>query len=123
VQKILAIPRFAANGAAELELGRDSRRGKVMCTLVKYWQRILQMDKDDLVRVCYDWQINNAQYDGWAKKLEKDLNKIGLGHTWWNPTKNQRGTVCKEVKDRCNYIERQNFFHEFKLQMIINIST
>jgi hypothetical protein len=40
-----------------------------MSTLVKYWQRILQMDKDDLVRVCYNWQINNVQYDGWAKKL------------------------------------------------------
>jgi hypothetical protein len=51
-----------------------------MNTLVKYWQRILQMDKDDLVRVCHDWQINNEQYDGWAKKLEKELNKIGLGH-------------------------------------------
>jgi hypothetical protein len=69
-KKILGIPSFAANGVAELELGRDSRRGKVMSTLVKYWQRILQMDKDDLVRVCHDWQINNAQYDGWAKEFE-----------------------------------------------------
>jgi hypothetical protein len=68
------------------------------------------MDKDDLVRVCYDWQINNVHYDGWAKKLEKELNKTGLGHIWWNTTKNQRGTVCKEVKERCNDIERQNFF-------------
>jgi hypothetical protein len=42
----LGIPRFAANGVAELELGRGSRRCKVMITLVKYWQRILQMDKD-----------------------------------------------------------------------------
>jgi hypothetical protein len=71
VQEVLGIPKFAANGVAELGLGRDSRRGKVMSTLVKYWQRILQMDKDDLVRVRYDWQINNAQYDSWAQKLEK----------------------------------------------------
>jgi hypothetical protein len=46
------------------------------------------MDKDNLVRVCYDWQINNAQYDGWAKKLEKELNKIGLEHSWRNPIEN-----------------------------------
>jgi 1,2-phenylacetyl-CoA epoxidase catalytic subunit len=78
-KKILGIPRFAANGVAELELGTDSGRGKVISTLVKYWQRILQMDKDDLVSMRYDWQINNAQYNGWAKKLEKKLNKIGLG--------------------------------------------
>jgi hypothetical protein len=30
IKKILGIPRFAANGVAELELGRDSRRGEVM---------------------------------------------------------------------------------------------
>jgi hypothetical protein len=36
-RKNLGIPKFAANGVAELELGRDSRRGKVMSILVKYW--------------------------------------------------------------------------------------
>jgi hypothetical protein len=61
VQKILGIPRFAANWVAELEFGRDSSRGKVLSMFVKYWQRILQMDKAELVRVCYDWQINNVQ--------------------------------------------------------------
>jgi hypothetical protein len=78
--------------------------------MLKYWQRILETDKNDIERVCYDWQINNAQYDGWVKKLENELNKIGLGHIWQNPTGHQRGTVCKEVKERCNYIERQFFF-------------
>jgi hypothetical protein len=63
--KNLGIPRFAANRVVELELGRDS-------TLVKYWQRILQMGKDDLVRVCHDWQINNAQYDGWTKNWRRN---------------------------------------------------
>jgi hypothetical protein len=42
--------------------------------------------------------------------LENELNKIGLGHIWWNPNENQRGTISKEVKERCNNIERQNFF-------------
>jgi hypothetical protein len=37
--------RFSANGAAELELRRDSRRGKVMSMMVKYWQKILQMER------------------------------------------------------------------------------
>jgi hypothetical protein len=42
-----------------LEFGRDRRRGKVMSTMVKYWQRILQVDKEELVKECYDWQIKN----------------------------------------------------------------
>jgi hypothetical protein len=47
-KKILGIPRFAANGVAEIELGRDSRRGKVLCLAVKYWLRTLQVDKEEL---------------------------------------------------------------------------
>jgi hypothetical protein len=50
-KKILGIPKFAANGVAEFELGRDSRRGKVLRLAMKYWQRTLQTDKEELVRV------------------------------------------------------------------------
>jgi hypothetical protein len=71
------------------------------------------MDKDKLVRVCYDWQTNNAQYDGWAKKLEKELNKIGQGHIWQKPTENRRSRACKEIKYRCNDTESQNSFRKF----------
>jgi hypothetical protein len=39
-KKILRVPRLAANGVAELELGRDSRRGKALCLAAKYWLRI-----------------------------------------------------------------------------------
>jgi hypothetical protein len=79
-KKIVGIPRFAANRVAEVELGRNSRRGKVLCLTVKYWLRTLQMDKEELVRVCYEWQINNLEFDSWARKLSKQLSKIGLGY-------------------------------------------
>jgi hypothetical protein len=58
-KKILRIPRFAANGVAEVELGGDSRRGKVLCLAVKYWLRTVQTDKEELVRVCFEWQVMN----------------------------------------------------------------
>jgi hypothetical protein len=66
-KKFLGIPRFAANGVAQLELGRDSRTGKVSCLAVKYWQRTLQMDKEEIVRVCYECQVNNLEFDTWEK--------------------------------------------------------
>jgi hypothetical protein len=37
-KKILGLPTCPANGMAEIELERSSRRGKVMCLAVKYWQ-------------------------------------------------------------------------------------
>jgi hypothetical protein len=62
-KKILGIPRFAVKGVAELELGRDSSRGKVLCLAVKYWQRTLQMDKEELARMSYEWQVNCTEFD------------------------------------------------------------
>jgi hypothetical protein len=68
-KKILGIPRLAANGVQHpvccksRYLGRDSRRGKVLCLAVKYWQRTLQMDKEGLVTILYEWQVNNLEFD------------------------------------------------------------
>jgi hypothetical protein len=51
------------------------------------------------------------------KKME-ELNKIGLRHIWQNPNENQRGTAYKEIKQRCNDIERLNVFRKFKREKI-----
>jgi hypothetical protein len=66
------MPRSAANKVAELKLKRDGRRGKVLCTIVKYWIRLLSMDCEEIVRVCYEWQINNLKADGWVRKLKEE---------------------------------------------------
>jgi hypothetical protein len=103
-KKILGIPRFAVNRVAEVELGRDSRRGKVLC-LVKYWLRTLQMDKEELIRVCFEWQVNNFEFDSWASKLSEQLSKIGLGFFWHDVSVNTVSGICKKIKERCNDIE------------------
>jgi hypothetical protein len=113
-KKILGIPRFAANKVAEIELGRDSRRGKVLCLAVKYWLRTIQMDKEELVRVCFEWQVNNLEFDSWASKLNKQLSKIGLGYILHDLSVNIVSGICKKIKERYNDIERQNLFSKIK---------
>jgi hypothetical protein len=38
---------------------------------VKYWQSILPVNKEELVWECYEWQVNNLEFGGWAKKLSE----------------------------------------------------
>jgi hypothetical protein len=38
-KKVLRIARSATTGAAERELGRESRRGKILDSVAKYWAR------------------------------------------------------------------------------------
>jgi hypothetical protein len=68
---ILGVPRFAANNVAELELCRDSTRGKVMSTISKYWLSLLHMDSLEIVRRCYEWQINNLTVECWEEQIRR----------------------------------------------------
>jgi hypothetical protein len=113
---ILGMPRSVANNLAELELGRDSRRGKVLRTIVKYWLRLLRMDSLEIVRACYDWQINNLKADGWARKLNEELGKIGLAYIWQSQFE-INVNICNKIREKCNDIERQNIFSSVKVNI------
>ena len=45
-KKIMDVPNCAANGFAEIELGRESRRGKCIGRTVKYWYWIMCLGID-----------------------------------------------------------------------------
>jgi hypothetical protein len=42
--------------------------------VVKYWFRILHMENGDLVRVCYEWQMDNLKVKSSAKKLKEEMD-------------------------------------------------
>jgi len=57
--------RCAANGVAELELGRYWR-GKE-CISVKYWLYLLHANVRYIVRNWYKWEVNNLKMDKWQR--------------------------------------------------------
>lgn len=63
------------------------------------------MDKDDLVRGCYDWQVRSLKVEGWAKKVKYELDKVGLGNIWQDQQGRSVGRTCGILKDRCSIIE------------------
>jgi hypothetical protein len=46
----------------------------------KYWLSLLHKDSFEIVKTCHAWQNNNLKEEGWAKKLEEELEKIGLAY-------------------------------------------
>jgi 1,2-phenylacetyl-CoA epoxidase catalytic subunit len=75
------------------ELGR---RGKVLNRIMKYWLHLLGMDSSELVKMCYEWQLNSLKADDWAKKLKDELGKMGLAYIWQNQTE-INVTTCKII--------------------------
>jgi hypothetical protein len=76
--------------------------GKVLCLAVKYWLRTLQTNKIELVRVRFEWQLSNFEFDSWASKLNEQLSKIGLGYIWHDLSVHTVSGICKKIKERCN---------------------
>jgi hypothetical protein len=46
--------------------------------------------------VCYEWQVNNLEFDSWPKKLSEQLSKIGLGYIWQDLRVNTVSGICKK---------------------------
>lgn len=49
-------PRYSANTKTKKELRRESKRRKIVYLTLKYHKRILCMEKENVVRICYDYQ-------------------------------------------------------------------
>jgi hypothetical protein len=60
-KRVLRLPPITVNGAAELGLGKDSRKGKMFCRTAQFWCRILQMEQEKLLKYFNDWQIGNLK--------------------------------------------------------------
>jgi hypothetical protein len=73
------------------------------------------MDNQELVKKCYDWQKDNTKSDSCAKRVEEELEKIGLAPIWQNQYEynNNDSVIHRVVKGRCNDIKKQNVFEVF----------
>jgi hypothetical protein len=49
------------NAAAKWKLGRQSRKAKMHCSIVKFWYKMLFMGKDKLLKCCYEWHSGNTK--------------------------------------------------------------
>jgi alcohol dehydrogenase YqhD (iron-dependent ADH family) len=78
---IFGVPSTTANGAYVRELGRTNRKEKVVERIVKYWKRLWDMDETSLLRKALKQQTIEKG-ENWLKKLEQELNRLGMGYVW-----------------------------------------
>jgi hypothetical protein len=79
------------------------------------WCEILaENSTDGQERVCFEWQVNNFEFDSWANKLNGELSKIRLRYIWHGLSVNTVSGICKKMKERCNNIEQQNLYAKIK---------
>ena len=102
---------FALRG----ELGRVSLRVYKYCRIIKYWVRLLNMDKHRLTYKCYEFQYANADsnsYNFWAKSVKSLLQNYGFGEVWLQQGVGDVNVFLTVFKQRCVDIDKQNWSDE-----------
>jgi L-lactate utilization protein LutB len=99
-------PNTAANGACVKELGRTNRKEKVMERVLRYWQRLWEMDEVGFLRDTIKKQ-SLEKGNNWLNKIKYELERLGVEVIWISGEENNRN-VWREVSKTCVDIERQN---------------
>jgi hypothetical protein len=88
------------------ELGRTNRKEKVIVRVLRYWQKLWEMDEMSLLGDALKQQSLEKGND-WLNKIKQELERLGMGDVWRNGEENNRN-VWIAVSRRCVDIERQN---------------
>ena len=59
--------------------------------MFKYWYRILNLDKNNLLRQCLEYQEKNLKNIGFVHCLKHELESNGLGEIWRERENNVNG--------------------------------
>jgi hypothetical protein len=105
-KRVMGMPNMATDGVCVKVLGRTNRMEKVMERVLRYCQRLWEMDETSLLEDALKQQ-SLKKGNSWLNKIKQDLERLGMGDIWINGEKNNR-TVWREVRKRCMDIERQN---------------
>ena len=102
----MSILNCAANGVAEMELGRETNRHKCTGHTVKYWYQNICLDTEDLAKKCYEWKKSDTSVRSWTKELKDELYNIELAFAYRKKHGCDLRELTKIVKDRCTDTER-----------------
>jgi hypothetical protein len=105
-KRLMETPNTAANGACVKEHGRTNRKEKVIERVLRYWQRLREMDEMSLLGDALKQQ-SLEKGKNWLNKLKRELEGLGIGDIWIKGEENNRN-VWREVSRRCMDTERQN---------------
>jgi hypothetical protein len=108
-KKIIGIPNCAANGFVEMELDRESRRGKCL----GHWYHVMCLEIEELMKQCCEWQKCNMGVKSLAMELKEELFNIGVAFVWRKQQECNLREVLRLVKERCNDIGRLNILAKF----------
>jgi hypothetical protein len=120
-KKVLRIPRNAAKGAVEIEVARDTRRGKILCAEIEHWIRVKPSAEVESTRQDYDWQVGQPRVECRDRRLREELDTIGFGYIRQNARETEIMSMCHIIRLRCADIQRQELASRNEREEVLSI--
>jgi hypothetical protein len=77
-KRVMRMPNTAASGACVKELGRTNREEKVTERVLRYWQRLWEMDETRLLEDALKQQ-SLEKGNNCLNKIKQELERLGMG--------------------------------------------
>jgi hypothetical protein len=113
----MGTPNTAANGVCEKEIGRANRKEEVTERVLRYWQRLREMDEISLLGDALKQQ-SLEKGKNWLNKIIQELEGLDMGDIWIKVEENNRN-VWREVSKRCMDIEYGSQYERKKIISIL----
>jgi hypothetical protein len=104
---VMGMPSTAANGVCVSELGKINMKERVLENVLKYWQRLWEMDEISLLGDALIQQSLKRR-NKWMNKTKQELEILGAGGIWINGGQNN---TSLEKNTPWSIPTFQRFFH------------
>lgn len=75
---------------------------------MKHWLRILQLEKEELLRRWFEWQIVKFKIWNLGKRIESIHRENRIGIYLAQPQESSVSRTCKKFNEQCNDVEQHN---------------
>jgi hypothetical protein len=96
-KRVMGMPNMTANEVCVREMGRKNRKEKLVETVLRYWQRLWEMDEISLLGDALKQQ--NLEKENWLNKIQQAIERLGMGDMWRSGEENKRN-IWREVSKR-----------------------
>jgi hypothetical protein len=69
------------------EIRKRQQKGIGAAYLMHYLLHLLRMEKQNKIRICYEWQRSSLRKENWAKSLKEEAGKFGTSYIWQSQAK------------------------------------
>ena len=114
-KRILGLEQSTCNEVILGEMGWWTMKARRDMLRLRYWRKLLKMDRKRIPRKVYDWEMGRTTKKRWCTYTKSLLMELGLGEKWLNQAVSENGSEWnKLIEERIQQREERRWGKRIK---------